>query len=590
MSWANPSAVWLFAVLGVLVAFAVDRHRRGIALWSAVFSPSIWPRLLPGWNPGARIRKLLLWSAGMVLLVAALARPQWGAREETVTSTGLDLMVVLDLSRSMDVEDVVPSRIKKARHFIRGLLARLQGDRVGVVAFAASSYVASPLTNDLNYVQEVVEVLSPGTLGNQGTDIGLGLETALASLERGAEDSLPSRAILLITDGEDHEGEARRMAVRFKEKDIRIFVLGVGSAKGGPIPVRDDEGQLQGYKRVGQEVVLSRLESSTLEKVAEASGGRYWTATDSEGEMDDLLRELGAMDRSRLAERKIIIPHERFQIFVALGLILILAEWWLPLVRGSGSAALLFVLALHPLSSEAGTIDGYLRNREGLKAFAEKDAETAKKRFAEAQALDPDHVEPLFNQGVAELQGGASEQATRTFEKALQQSKLAGDPDRAGQSLYNLGAALEQGKQPGPAIRAFAEAIRMALLSGDSALEQDARKRIEALQQQKQQQDQQQQQQQQKQDQSKDSQGQQKQDQGQGQGEPQQGGSPNEQQQEPKNFEDPSVSRRRVFRSEKLTPEDSERVMSELSAREKELQARLKKQRGKRTAQGGKDW
>ena len=152
----------------------------------------------------------------MALLLVGLARPQWGSHEETVTSTGLDLMVVLDLSRSMDVEDVVPSRIKKARHFIRGLLSRLQGDRVGVVAFAAGSYVASPLTNDLNYVQEVTEVLAPGTLGNQGTDIGLGLETALASIERGAEDSTPSRAILLMTDGEDHEGEAERMALRFK--------------------------------------------------------------------------------------------------------------------------------------------------------------------------------------------------------------------------------------------------------------------------------------------------------------------------------------------------------------------------------------
>ncbi len=577
MKWASPSALLLLLIPVALSLFALFQHRRGFATLFQAFSPVLFERLIPQLNLSARKHKLFFWLGGMLLLVAALARPQWGAREEVIGATGLDLMVVLDLSRSMDVEDVVPSRIKKARHFISRLLEPLAGDRVGVVAFAASTYVACPLTNDLNYVQEVLEVLNPGSLGNQGTDIGLGLETALASLERGAQNTDPSasvkgaptRAILLVTDGEDHEGEAARIASKLKEKGIQLFVLGVGSQRGGPIPLRDEQGQLMGYKRQGREVVQSRLEPKTLEAVAQASGGRYWTVSDSESEREELLGALGALDRTQLAERKVVIPTERFQLFVGIGLILLLVEWWIPLVR-------LWVVILFlfgGVNAQASTLKSYLKNRQGVAAFDEKDIELARKNFSEAQASDPEKVEPTFNQGVAELQSGATEKAVKSFDEATQRAKQQGNPQLSGVSLYNLGAAHEKARQHGQAIRAFAESIRMARLAGDPELEVQARKRIEALQQQKQEQDQQQKQQQQRQEQ-------------------QQQGS--QSQPEPKSqgqsYEDPSVSRKRAFRSEKLSPEDSERVMAEISAREKQLQARLKKQRGNANSQSGRDW
>ena len=590
MNWASRTSFVLWLAPLILVGWAWMQHQQSMARWSQIFSPLLWSKLLPGWDPKQRLRKLVIWSSGVLLLIAALARPQWGAREEEVRTTGLDLMVVLDLSRSMDVEDVVPSRIKKARHWIRSLLQAMQGDRVGVVAFAASSYVASPLTNDLNYVQEVIDVLSPGTLGNQGTDIGLGLETALASLERGAEvvespgsaANLGSRVILLITDGEDHEGEARRVAARYREKGVRVFVLGVGTQRGGPIPVRDEQGQLQGYKRLGQEVVTSRLEPQTLQQLADAAAGRYWTATDSESELSDLLKELGMLDRSQLASRKILIPHERFQIFVLIGLALLLLEWALPLSsRKSVTLGLMGVLCL--LGPGCQDIQSYLRNREGIQAFENKDLDTAKKKFEEAKSKDPTQVQPLFNEGVTKLTEGASQEALKAFESSVLEAKKNGDPWVSGFSLYNQGAALEKSGEMGAAIKSFAEAIRMAQISGDEKLEQDSRKRIEALEKPRQQQ-QQQQQQQQSQSQNQQQQ-QQQQQQSQSQNQQQQ-----KEQQQPKNYEDPSVSRRRPFRSEKLTPEDSERVMEELSNREKELQARLKKQRGKPNSQNGKDW
>jgi tetratricopeptide (TPR) repeat protein len=594
LNWAaRPPFLFGFLLLA-LVGWALQQQKAHRAQWTALFSPAVWSRLMPGWDPKARMRKLAFWGLGVFFLLLGLARPQWGAREESVRTTGLDLMLVLDLSRSMDVEDVVPSRIKKARHWIRTLLQAMQGDRVGVVGFAASSYVASPLTNDLNYVQEVLDVLSPGTLGNQGTDIGLGLETALASLDRGAEvadspeaqKALSSRVILLITDGEDHEGEAQRAAARYKERGVRVFVLGVGSDRGGPIPIRDDQGQLQGYKRQGQETITSRLDSKTLEAIADAAGGRYWTATDGEAEVEEFSKELGLIDRTQSAERKILIPYERFQIFVAIGLALILLEGWLPLSGQRRAVLGLIVLILSSAPGCKKELQSYLDNLQGLKAYKQEDLETAKKKFSESKSNDPSRVQPLFNQGVAELKSGAAQEALKTFESATLESKREGDPWLSGVSLYNQGSAHEKAGQYGEAIRAFAEAIRMARIAGDEQLELDARKRIEALQQKRNQQCQ---------NEKKDKpqpqnggQGQSGQQQDQQQTKQQAKGQENKPEQKP--YEDPSVSRKRAFKSEKLSPEDSERVMNELSNREKELQARLKKQRGQKSSGNGKDW
>lgn len=606
MKWGSPSnlALWILFVVGA--AFALRDQRRAVQAFASVVSRELWPRLLSGWDPLARARKLMLWSAALFMLLLAMARPQWGAREEVVKTTGLDLMLVLDLSRSMDVEDVVPSRMKKARHLIRSILGRMGGDRVGVVAFAGGSYVASPLTNDLNYVQEVVDVLAPGTLNNQGTDIGLGLETAAATLERGAESSenpeaqksFPTRALLLITDGEDQEGAAERMAEKLREKSIRVFVMGVGSQRGGPIPVRDDDGKLQGYKKKGNEPILSRLETGTLEKIASASGGSYWTATDSEVEVDEFLEKLGALDRTQSADKKILVPQERFQWFVAIGILLLLIEYWIPLSRRARPVLLWLVVigaAASSASREASavTVGGYLKNRAGVSSYQSGDLAGAKQKFGSAQAADPTSVEPVFNQGVVELKGGDAEQALKSFESASRQAKLKGDAELSGAALYNMGSAQEKSQDLGAAIRNFAESIRMARISGDQELEVQARRRIEKLQQEKQKQDQQ------KQDQQKQQQGSDRSDQKQSSNPKQDENQDNKKdekknpdpQQAQKPFEDPSVSRKRqTFKSEKLSQEDSDRVMAELSQREKELQARLKKQRGARASSNGRDW
>jgi Ca-activated chloride channel family protein len=302
---------WLYALLVLPIFY-------GLLLWdekkqrdrfSAFIPPMLWERIVPDIQPRYREKRGRAFFLGLAFLFLALARPQFGSHEESVQATGLDLMVVLDVSSSMETEDVVPSRLKKAKHMIKTMLDRLGGDRVGVVAFAESSSLSCPLTTDLDYAWETVEMLDPRMVQSQGTDVGIGLETALRSLERGAEGSqnLPhpgesntptTQVVLLISDGEDHEGQAISVAKKFKAQGIRLYVLGVGTEKGGPIPQKDENGNSQGFKRdrSGQ-VVLSTFHSEFLSQVAEAAGGKYWTTTENESEISELLQDLGMLDR-----------------------------------------------------------------------------------------------------------------------------------------------------------------------------------------------------------------------------------------------------------------------------------------------------
>ncbi len=596
MSFGAPKNLLLLVVPVVLFLVLRWDLARQTMLFGSWIAPKFWSRLVPDWRPRARLHKAMLFCLALAFVVIALARPQWGHREESVRASGVDVMIVLDVSRSMDVEDVVPSRMKKARHWIRSFIDQMAGNRVGVVAFASSSYVACPLTTDLDYVVESVDILGPSSVLNQGTDIGLGLTTALAALERGAESpdseaerqGLASKAVVLISDGEDHEAAFAEAASQLAKKGVKLFVIGVGTQKGGPIPIRDEMGKLEGYKRKGSEPVVSRFDSRSLERIAADGSGKYWNMSQSESEVREVLGALGALDRMQFQERKTRVPISRYQWPLAIAVLLFVLELALPLtsVAGSkrGSALVLLVVLLFSGRAHAATpVESYVKNREGLRLFSKEEVQEAEKKFGEAQSADPSSVEPQFNLGVVQLKKGDAKSAIHSFEKAARGAGMAGDAQLSARSLYNLGSAYESDKQDGSALRSFAAAARMAELAKDDALATEARKRIQKIQEQ--------QQQQQKGQQSQNQQGgqsgeQEKQQQSSGSQEKNEQKQP----QDARQFEDPSVSRRREFKSDKMSPEDSERVMGELSAREKQLQAKLKKQRGARQANNDKDW
>lgn len=341
MRFASPA--WLYGLalipFGYLVVRVFIQNRR--ARFERFAKTEVWKRIAPelDWAKPRRKEKFF-WTALAFVLIAA-ARPQWGKIEETVKTSGLDLVLVVDISKSMEVEDVVPNRLKKAKHMIRNLLERLSGDRVGLVAFAGSSYLSVPLTTDIAYLEEQVSILSPELIQNQGSDLKIALESARGALDRAAEEAngpkqtnLASKVAVLFSDGEDHEEGAIEIAKKFSDSGTKLFAFTLGTDGGGPIPVRDDSGQLRGYKRTRKgEVVMSKANADYMERLASAGGGKSWVASTAEGEVDEMFRALGGLQRADFTEKKIVTYHEQFQWPLFVAVFLILFEWALPTRR-----------------------------------------------------------------------------------------------------------------------------------------------------------------------------------------------------------------------------------------------------------------
>ncbi len=611
MSFASPHWLWFLAVLPLLYAYGARDARRSRERFRLFANEGVWQRIVPEIDWSARTRKLRVWVAAVGLIIVALARPQWGEHEETLQVSGLDLFIALDLSRSMEVEDVVPSRIKKAKHLARTLMDRLRGDRVGVVSFAASTHLSVPLTNDLDFVRESIEILDTRMMFNQGTDIGNALETVLRAMERGAEQDREtgadagSRVVVLISDGEDHEAGALEAARKLKEAGVRLFVFGVGSQKGGPIPVRDESGQLRGYKKDSRgETVLSQFNPEALVKIAATAGGRYWSATPGEGEVDELLSELGTLDRSAYSERRFVIKEDRFQIFLLMGILLLLLESsiaarkarkTLPQGRVASVLAALFA-TLSFETAQASSVEVYLENQKGLRAYSEGKIEEARKHFGAAQALDPKTPQLRFTQVVVEAEQGDQEPAASSFGESASKALESNDPKLAASALYNLGVVQAKKGNFKEAVQAYLQGLDVAKASKNEALEREFRRNLELLQLMKQQQQkgggqgkQDQQQDQQKQDSQQDQQSQQDQNQEQNQNQQDQQ-KPNDQDGDQQQQNQPrQYTRGQGFKSEKLSKEDAERVMSEISHKERELQRKLKSRKGSSGNQE-KDW
>jgi Ca-activated chloride channel family protein len=579
MRFGEPQWLWGLLLLPLLYLWIFHDLRTRKRLLQKIIDQDLWKDLLPDLDWSARFRKGVFWTLGVACIFLALARPQWGKSEETVKISGLDILVILDLSNSMEVEDVVPSRLARAKRTLRKLTERAQGDRVGVIAFAGSAFVVCPLTNDLDYVNQVLDTLTPRMIGRQGTDIGLALKTAAEAMGRGAQDSgLPggadsgggpvSKVLLLISDGEDLGGRVEEGLKDLKKQSARLYVFGVGTEKGGQIPVRDEDGVLRGYKRQGSEFVVSRFNPSALKKLASQAGGEYFELSDRESDLEPLFQELGKMSRSEVGERKYVIYHERYQIPLTLALLFLGVELTLSLRRRSAILAgiVLSVFSWVP-SVQAGTHPGaYIDNQDGITALEQGKSDEALEKFGSAQAAEPSSPELKYNLGITHT-------ARENWDAALQELQESRDAflerkdfESASRAEYNIGSALEKKKQIQEAVRAYRRAIEQAQTAEDKKTETDARIRIERLIQQ------------------------------QRQSQPQQGDDSNqkpkdnqEQSQQSQSGQKQFQSPKKSFRSEKLSKDAADRVMNELQNQEKQIQGRIKKQKGADSG-SGQDW
>ena len=276
-----------------------------------------------------RIRRAVLRLAAVALLATALARPQFGDRVETVRRAGQDVVVALDLSASMEAGDVAPSRLAAARLAVGRLIERFDGDRIGLVAFAGEAFVQSPLTLDYAAATLFLNAMEPDLVPVPGTDLGRAIEVALDGFGDPGERS---RQIVVITDGEDHEGALDAAVERAVDEGVRIHAVGMGSTAGVPIPGFDENGAPNGFLRDAEgSVVTTRLDDVTLQRVADRTGGAYYHAAAGSGAaFDRLVAELTGGEGEEIESREVTRYEEQYQIFLGLALVLLVAEALLP--------------------------------------------------------------------------------------------------------------------------------------------------------------------------------------------------------------------------------------------------------------------
>lgn len=255
--------------------------------------------------------KLVLLFLALSLIVLALARPQWDYEMRNFETQGLDIMVCLDISRSMEAQDLTPSRLQRAKLQLDALLSKLQGDRVGVVAFAGKATLECPLTDDYESASLVIKSLSTDVAVLQGTDIG----AALALAERSFTAAGGSKILMLITDGEDLGKSAVAQARRLSASGVRIYTMGVGTATGVQIT----------EPGTGRKA-FTKLDSATLQQIAAAGEGKYYALTSGQGELDLILRNIYSMEKGRERNQNISALKEQYAIPVLMALLLLALE------------------------------------------------------------------------------------------------------------------------------------------------------------------------------------------------------------------------------------------------------------------------
>jgi Ca-activated chloride channel family protein len=330
MTFALPDVLWIGIPLWIAASAAlfVCSRRRAERLRTLTGGFAAEERT-PGYRPETRVRRLLLRLAALGLLVFALARPQWGMHYEEVRSRGLDLVILLDTSRSMLAPDAPPSRLQQAKWGIHDLLGKLHGDRVGLVPFAGGAVMTCPPTADYAAVAMFADDAQVGMIPRGGTDVGraidVALEQAFASKSEEAESGEESdKVILLITDGEDLAGGATNRIETLKARGIRVCAVGIGTAEGELLPGEGDGGYFKDRKGA---VVKTRLDEGPLKALALATGGTYARAAAGDTGVERIVADcLDGLKRSDKESRFAEVKEERYGLFALAAFLLLLLE------------------------------------------------------------------------------------------------------------------------------------------------------------------------------------------------------------------------------------------------------------------------
>jgi len=325
MRFGSLNYLFLLWIIPVMVIFYLYAFRKRDRLLALFCGKELVGELVPDFKKGRRGVKAFLALLAMAFGIVALTQPQWGFHWEEIKRVGVDIIVAIDVSESMLAEDVKPSRLKRAKREIFDLIEMLEGDRIGLIVFAGTSFVQCPLTLDYGACKMFLDYIDTDLIPVPGTALADAMRTATASFNKRERKS---KALILITDGEDHEGEPIEAAKEAKQEGIKIFPIGVGRKEGVPIPLRGGSG---GFKKDRQgDMVITHLDETTLQKIALETGGSYVSSVTGDMDLDKIYKEgiKQRIEQKQLKSTRKRRWEQRFQWFILCALLFIGLEFF----------------------------------------------------------------------------------------------------------------------------------------------------------------------------------------------------------------------------------------------------------------------
>ena len=456
----EPIYLYLLAVIPVLALVRWLLERKQHKRLRKFGDPELLSQLMPDvsrWRPAAKFWTL---EAALALLIVMIARPQMGTRISHDKRTGIETIIAMDISNSMLAEDVAPSRLDRTKMMVENLVDNFTDDKIGLIVFAGDAFVQLPITSDYVSAKMFLSDIHPSLMATQGTDIATAINMATNSF---TQQQGVGKAIIVVTDGEDHEGGALEAAKDAKKKGMRVYVLGVGSPNGAPIPLGNGNYMKD---RTGN-TVMTKLNEEMCRQVAEAGGGAYIHVDNNSNAQQQLDNELSKLTKKEMQSTIYSDYDEQFQAFGIIALILLIIEICIldrknPLARrinifGRRQRTATVLLLLFAATVAVAQTDRQYVN-SGNKLFRNGQFDQAEVAYRKAIEKNPRNPQAHYNLGNALMAQKKDSAAVQSLQKSteLETSKI-----RKAMAFHNMGVVCQQHKMYGEAIEAYKSALRL---------------------------------------------------------------------------------------------------------------------------------
>ena len=467
----DPIYLWLLVLIPVLALIRFITYRNKKKKLRKFGDPKLLKELMPDVSRFRPSVKFWILLGALALLIIMLARPQMGTKISQEKRTGIETIIALDISNSMLAEDIVPSRLDRSKMMVENLVDHFTNDKIGLIVFAGDAFVQLPITSDYVSAKMFLSSIDPSMMATQGTDIAAAINMSMNSFTQ--EEGI-GKAIIVITDGEDHEGGALEAAEAAKKKGMRVYVLGVGSSQGAPIPI---PGTGNYMKDNTGNTVMSALNEDMCKQVAAAGGGVYIHVENNSAAQQQLDNELDKLSKKETSTTVYSDYDEQFQAFGILALLLLIIEICIldcrnPLLKNLSlfkrngrlqkSVRIIVFICISlsacfsPLTSNAQTDRQYVR--QGNKLYRAGDFANAEVSYRKAVEKNPRNPQAAYNLGNALMAQKKDSAAIEQFQNA---AKLETNPMRKYRAFHNMGVICQGHKMYGEAIEAYKNALRL---------------------------------------------------------------------------------------------------------------------------------